>query len=263
MNSPRRNGRAMAAILSIGVIVYIAVAVAFAVYLLTRAFSHEAQGVSEFEKASLGALIVVIGTGLTAFAALYTAERQAATAREVESLKDRTAKELATFTAGTARDLATFTSKLTGDVEDLKAQSAQSLERLKAYLDAEKIAHRELCSAASMYFYALRSAALDSSWDEQFLKEGEAGMIKATQHLIYVGEQMRDDWLNFWQEAQHIYRAALAKPIEERPQLLWANILEMVPDGLSRLNLRDRYAQVEHTASRAIREDMSTQHLQP
>lgn len=247
MNSPRRKGRAMIAILFIGIILYLGTAVAFAAYLLYRAFS---QGVGDFEKVAIGALIAVLGTGLTALAALYTANRQAAAAREVEFLRSEMSK-----------DLAQIASKLNADLETLKAQAAQSLERLKAYLDAEKIAHRELCGAAAIYFYALRSAAL-GSWDDQLLKKAEAGMIEATRHLIYVGDKMRSDWLTFWQEAQHIYRTALAEPDEgNRTQLINTNISEKVQDGSSRLDLRDRYDRLEGTARGAIKEEMGMRNL--
>lgn len=53
---------------------YIITAVGFAVYLAWRAYTV---GIGDFEKAALGSIIAVIGTGLTACAALYTAHRQA------------------------------------------------------------------------------------------------------------------------------------------------------------------------------------------
>lgn len=231
-NLPRRDGRALTAVLVTGIILYIGVAVAFAAYLLTLAFFR---GVGEFEKAAIGALIAVIGTGLTALGALYTANRQAAAAREVEILRAR----------------------LTGDLDTVKAQSAESLERLKASLDAEKTAHRELYGAATIYFYALRSAAL-RSWDEAFLKKAESGMFEAARHLIYVSEQMRGDWFRFWQEADTIYRKALAEPDEaKRRQLLGTSITEPIQDGQSLADLRDLHSRLQETATRAIEKEMS------
>ena len=228
----------MRVVLLIGIICYIATAVAFAVYLLFRAYS---EGVGEFEKVAIGALIAVIGTGLTALAAIYTAVRQAAAAREVELLRLETGKVLAQLTSDLNRDL-----------QSLQAQSAQSLERLKAALDAGKIAYRELGGSAAVYFYALRSVAL-GTWDEQLLKTAEAAMVGTSQHLMFVSDVIRADWLNFWQEAQHIYRATLEEPDEgKRPQFLGNAIKEQVRDGRSRLNLRDRYSRLEMTIRQAI-----------
>jgi NADPH-dependent glutamate synthase beta subunit-like oxidoreductase len=114
----------MNVVLFIGLLAYIAIAVAFAVYFLTHAYLYQ---VGDFEKAAIGALIAVVGTGLTAMAAIYTANRQALAAHQVEILRGETSRELADLTA-----------KLTAELEVIKSHSARSLERLKTYLDAEK-----------------------------------------------------------------------------------------------------------------------------
>jgi hypothetical protein len=83
-------------------------------------------------------------------------------------------------------------------------------------------------------------------------------MVEAARHVIYVGTEMRDEWFNFWQEAQHIYRASVhEKDAGKRAELLKQDILEPVPDGRSRMNLRDRYARVEEVARDAIQEELA------
>jgi hypothetical protein len=94
---------------------YVSIAVAFAVYLISRAC---VMGINDFQNAALAALIAVIGTGLTACASVYAAIRQALASHEVEISKLQTGTQLAEFNAN-----------LTEQIEGLKAQSAQSLER--------------------------------------------------------------------------------------------------------------------------------------
>jgi hypothetical protein len=222
----------MGVLIFLGLAAYIVVAVAFAIYFLMNAYLHP---VGDFEKAAIGAVIAVIGTGLTAVSAVYTANRQALTAQRVQILS----------------------AKLTTQIEGLKAESAQSLERLKAFLDADKNAYRELSGAAATYFYSLRSVALDQ-WNDAILKAAEDGMVAATRYLIYVEQEMRDTWLRFWQEAQLIHRTARNEPDDKkRPDLIRDEIMKEVPIGGGTLNFRDQYQLLEATARQAITRERS------
>jgi uncharacterized membrane protein YccC len=222
----------------VGLLLYMALAVAFASFLLYQAIFL---GLREFEKAAVGALIAVIGTGLTALGALFAALRQAAVAKEIEDFRKQSATELATLTA-----------TLTRDSERMKADSAESLERLKAALNISATAYREIVGAASTYFYALRSAA-QGFWNEETLTKAQALMVDAVRYLIHVDQQMQDVWLEFWQEAQYIQREAEGINEEKRrAKSLTELIEEPVEDGSSRRNLRDRYHSVQATASKAL-----------
>lgn len=226
--------RSMSALIFLGLAAYIVVAVAFAVYFLVNAFFHP---VGDFAKAAIGAVIAVVGTGLTAVSAVYTSNRQALAAQQVQILS----------------------AKLTGEIEALKAQSSRSLERLKAFLDADKNAYREISGAAATYFYSLRSVAMDK-WNDKLLATAEDGMVSATRHLIYVDQNMRDTWLRFWQEAQLIHRKAHQEPDDKkRPALILAEIMRDVPTPDGTLNFRDQYKQVEDTARMAIARERSTE----
>jgi hypothetical protein len=224
--------KSMGVLIFLGLAAYIVVAVAFAIYFLINAYLHP---VGDFEKAAIGAVIAVIGTGLTAVSAVYTANRQALAAQRVQILS----------------------AKLTTQIEGLKAESAQSLERLKAFLDADKNAYRELSGSAATYFYSLRSVAMDQ-WNDAILKAAEDGMVAATRYLIYVEQEMRDTWLRFWQEAQLIHRTARNEPDDKkRPDLIRDEIMKDVPTRGGTLNFRDQYQLLEDTARRAITRERS------
>ena len=224
----------MTALIFLGLAAYIVVSVAFAVYFLVNAYLHP---LGDFEKAAVGAVIAVVGTGLTAVSAIYIANRQALAAQQVQILS----------------------AKLTIQLEELKAQSSRSLERLKAFLDADKNAYREISGAAATYFYSLRSVAMDK-WDDKLLEVAEVGMVSATRYLIYVDQEMRDIWLRFWQEAQLIHRKARQEPDDKkRPVLILDEIMQDVPTPDGTLNFRDQYKQVEDTARLAIARERGTE----
>jgi hypothetical protein len=241
---PRITGQRIAStLLFLGLLVYIGSAVAMAVYLLGRAYSAP---LDDFGKVALAALIAIIGTSLTACASVYAANRQALAAQQVEVLKLQTGAQLAEFNSG-----------LTAQIEDLKAQSAQALERLKMYLDAGKMAYRDLSGAAAVYFYTLRSVAL-GSWDGTALQRAESGMIDACRHLIYVDEAMRDAWLGFWQEAQYVYREALKEQQEgQRSAVIQKELAKKVRGGGESLTFNDRYQRLEETAREAVKKVIS------
>ena len=65
-------------------------------------------------------------------------------------------------------------------------------------------------------------------------------MISATRHLIYVKDDMRNEWFDFWQVAQRIDRAARREPDEvKRPPLIASLIAEKVKFGRANLDLRE------------------------
>ena len=54
-------------------------------------------------------------------------------------------------------------------------------------------------------------------------------MVDAARHLLYVSPEMRDMWLNFWQEAQYIYREAMKEQdVGKRPAALCSLIEEQI-----------------------------------
>jgi hypothetical protein len=235
--------KAMVVILFIGFAAYIAMAVGFAAYFLLNAFLYQ---VGDFEKASIGAFIAVVGTGLTALGAVYAANRQALAAHQVEILRGETSEKLAELTAN-----------LTQNLEVIKTQSARSLERLKMHLDAEKNAYRELSGAAATYFYSLRSIAMNK-WDEAALKAAEDGMIAATRHLIYVDQEMRDTWMAFWQEAQLIHRKGREETDnDKRPSIVEGQIMLKVSTADGKLDFRDQYLKVDDMARQAVARERS------
>ncbi|MBC7926616.1 MAG: hypothetical protein H7039_13250 [Bryobacteraceae bacterium] len=234
--------RAMTIILMVGFSAYIAITVGFAAYVLFEKFWR---GVNGTENIVLAALIAVIGTGLTALSAVYGANRQVLAAKEVELLRVKTGTELAEIGA-----------KLTGEIETLKADSAQTLERLKMYLDAEKIAYRELYGAAATYFFALRSTARNT-WDDALLSRAETSMVEASRHLIYTTDHARNVWLAFWQEAQFIFRQGVNElDVHRRPAIIETEMNKQVSDGGVRSNFRDRYADLEQTIREAIQSEV-------
>jgi hypothetical protein len=137
---------------------------------------------------------------LTACAAIYTAHRQGLVAKQIESIKKNTGAELARLTAD-----------LTKEIEAMKSQSAESLQRLGVHLNSGVVAYRELFGAAAVYYYALRSAGADEKWNDAALPKAQEGMIEATRQLLYVSKEMNDRWFHFWQEAEFIYRTAIAE----------------------------------------------------
>ena len=232
------RGRIVGAVMLGIAAVYLAFTLAFAGYLLSRMYRRT---LTDFDKASAGALIAVIGTGLTALGTFYTSNRQASAAAQLEAYRRQGAREAAEFQAG-----------LTSGLDEVKAHAVESLERLKTSLDAGKVAYRELFGASTIYFYTLRSAAL-GEWDDSALKKAEALMIETTRHLLYVSVEVRDEWLAFWQEAQRIHRTALGEGDEKkRPGIVRERMLERIKDGSSTLDLRERHSRLEQTAKSAV-----------
>ncbi|MGJ5065222.1 hypothetical protein [Bradyrhizobium oligotrophicum] len=142
-------------------------------------------------------------------------------------------------------------AKLDESLADLKATSEESLAKLRVELDSSQNAYRELFGAATVMFYALRSATL-AKWDEDSLKAAETSMISATRQLIHVDEQMRNQWFDFWQRAQEIYRLTSKERKERRPALASKLIGEKVDSALGELDLRELHIGVESAARRAI-----------
>jgi hypothetical protein len=235
--------KAMSALLFVGFISYITITVALSGFLLSNAYLF---GAADFEKLAITALIAVIGTGLTALATVYSSNRQALAANQVELLKEKINTDLLNLTAKINRDLAV-----------LKTISDRSLERLKMSLDAEKNAYREISGAAATYFYSLRSVALNT-WDEGSLKIAEDGMVAATRHLIYVDDVMRNAWMDFWQNAQAIYRNARDEKVEtKRPSIVEEGMNRKLSSDTGKHDFRDQYGRVEQVARLAVARETS------
>jgi hypothetical protein len=198
------TGGRMAFLLGLGAILYILLAAGCAVYLLWKAYTLPTGSMqSDFDKLAIAALVAVVGTGLTGLAAVYSATRQSATAYQVAEYNGIISTSLADMKASTDASLTQMKAHLDESLARLKAASDESLARLKVALDAGQIAYRELFGTATVYFHALRSAAL-GKWDGENLKAAETAMISATRHLINVSSDMRNQWFDFWQRAQEM-----------------------------------------------------------
>jgi hypothetical protein len=244
-NDPRFTAeRVFTILLFVGFCAYFVTAVGFASFLLYSAFVG---GMGDFEKVGIGAIIAVLGTGLTAFAAVYGAHRQALVARQVEILKRDTGTELARLSAD-----------LTRDIEGMKTESAKSLQRLGVHLNSGVTAYRELFGAAAVYFYALRSAGAAQAWDGAPLAKAQEGMIEATRQLIYVSQEMNDRWLHFWQDAEFIYWTALVEDEAARRSSIRTEMARKNPQKDGQANdFRDLFAALEAAAKAAIANEIS------
>jgi hypothetical protein len=250
----------MAFLLGVGTVVYVVLAAGCAFYLLWLAYSlPPVEKLTDFIKIAIGGLLAVIGTGITGVAAVYSATRQSATAFQVATYNGEIAANLALMKESADNRLIVMKGSIDNALANLKTNSDESLARLKVALDASQNANRELFGTASIYFYALRSIALGGKWDEDSLKSSETAMIAATQNLLNVNEELRDQWFNFWQRAQHIYRDAAAAQLsdEQRPPLVKKLIAERVPFGSAELDLRGMHNQLERTAKSAIEQSLA------
>ncbi|UIY31470.1 hypothetical protein LZK73_30865 (plasmid) [Neorhizobium galegae] len=185
-------------VLAVGLLACIGVTAYSAILILREAI--QAQKLDQFSGVAIGALIAVVGTCLTALASLYTTNRQAEVTAFVEKAR-----------VNAQEDLTKLQEVITARLDKLRADSAADLERLKKTLDFQTTAHRELAGAAAMYFYALRSSAIDTFNGDE-LERAETRMIETSRHLTYVADSFEDDWLAFWQAAQAIKRDAKEHP---------------------------------------------------
>ncbi|PBB14184.1 hypothetical protein CK231_10710 [Mesorhizobium loti] len=84
-------------------------------------------------------------------------------------------------------------------------------------------------------------------------------MVAATRHLIHVTDKMRDEWYDFWQRAQEIYRAICADAdTAKRCEQVWALIDETSQYGMSELDFRQRHHRLEKTSGSAIKVDTAS-----
>lgn len=217
--------------LLVAIAVYFVVAIPFAGRQVWLAwYDTAAHATTEFQKLFITALITLVGTGLTAAVALYAAFRQAATAVQVAQMGAQTSKQLAAY----------------------NAQMAETLARLKTTLDTGQVAYLELFGAATMYFHALRSAAL-GLYQEARLRAAEDAMIAASRHLIYVDDPTRNRWFEVWQRAQDVARAMHAQKDARRRGPTTARLLaELVEVEGGPFDLRGLHARLERTVKDAI-----------
>lgn len=250
---PAESRCIVALLLGVGAVLYVILAAACAGYLLWNAYNlPPVERLSDFNKLAISALIAVVGTGLTGLAAVYSATRQSATAFQVARYNGEIAANLALMKTSADSELTLMKGSIDKALAELKGSADESLARLKVVLDASQSANRELFGTASIYFYALRSVAL-GKWDEESLKTSEAVMVSATRHLLNVDEELRDEWFDFWQRAQHIYRTAAEEPNKAaRSKLVAELIAEKLSFGTKRWDLRDLHSRLERTAKAAL-----------
>lgn len=250
---PARSGGVVAFFLGAGAVLYVLLAAGCAAYLLWNAYKLEpVDRLSDFNKLAIGALIAVVGTGLTGLAAVYSATRQSATAFQVAEYNGLISANLAAIKQSADAELTQIKGAMDKAIAELKTNSDEALARLKVALDAGQIANKELLGTASTYFYALRSFAI-GLLNEDLLKTSEASMVTAARHVINVDEPLRDQWFDFWQRAQNVYLAATNEPnVNARPDLVRKLIEEKINFGSERLNLRDLHSRVEKMARLAL-----------
>jgi hypothetical protein len=268
---PARSGGVTAFFLGAGLLLYVALTAGFSVYLLWMAFTlPPVERLGDFIKLAIGALIAVIGTGITAVAAVYSATRQSATAFQVAAYNGEIAANLAAMKE--SADSKLFDMKESADnklvamkggidqaLANLRANSDESLAKLKVALDASQNANRELFGTASIYFHALRSIAVSDQWDAESLKSSETLMIAATQNLLNVNQALRDQWFDFWQRAQDIYREAAAPQLADGMRA--PRVKELMEKEVSfrsgRYDLRGLHVELEKTAKSAIQQSLA------
>jgi hypothetical protein len=176
------------------------------------------RGVGDFQKAAIGPAVALIGSCLATFTSAY-----------VVNLQKQVSQDLAVLTA----------------------QSSQQLERLKVELDSRKIAYRELCSAAAVYYYSLRSSARNK-WNAKTVEKAESGMINAAHYLLYVDDELADTWKGFWQQAQYIFREAREdRSGRRKEEILKEKMLEKIGTD-KKLNLRELHLALENRAKTVL-----------
>jgi hypothetical protein len=268
---PAISGGVTAFFLGAGLLLYVALTAGFSVYLLWMALTlPPVERLSDFIKLAIGALIAVIGTGITAVAAVYSATRQSATAFQVAAYNGEIAANLAAMKE--SADTKFFDMKESADnklvamkgaidqaLANLKATSDESLAKLKVALDASQNANRALFGTASIYFHALRSIAVSNQWDTESLKSSETAMIAATKDLLNVNRKLRDQWFDFWQRAQDIYREAGAPQLadDERASRVKELMEEEIRFRSGIFDLRGLHAELEKTAKSAIKKSLA------
>jgi hypothetical protein len=275
---PAQSKGLTATSIGIGLLVYVVLTAGFAGYLLWMAFTlPPVERMSDFIKLAIGALIAIIGTGITAVAAVFSATRQSATAFQVASYNGEIATILAAMKE--SADTRLFEMKDSADkklievksgidqaLANLKANSDESLAKLKVALDASQNANRELFGTASVYFYALRSIAVSDQWDVESLKSSETAMIAATKDLLNVREDLRNQWFDFWQRAQDIYREASSPQLadDERAPLVRKLLEKEIEFRSGKCDLHRLQGKMEETAKAAIEQSLAkTQAVPP
>lgn len=204
--------------------------------------------IDDFNRYAIAALVAVVGTGLTGIASVYSATRQSATASQVAEYNGYVAQVLAVMKHETDQSLKDMDLKIGKTLTAMKEESDKTLATLKVGLDLGHVAYRELFGAATIYFHALRSFALGSKWDEAALKSAEDGMIAATPRIIHVSKEMRDEWFNFWQNAQAV------RQDKAHWEGRWKKVTpQMIGKAISDHSLRDTHSNLEKIASKRMR----------
>jgi hypothetical protein len=153
------GGGKMAVVLGAGAVLYTLLAAGCAVYLLWKAYSLPTSvAPGNFTTLAVGALVAVVGTGLTGLAAVYSATRQSATAYQVAQYSGDISANLALMKQKADSDLAEMKGDIDKALTRLKSASDESLTRLKLALDAGQTANRELFGVATVYFHTLRTS---------------------------------------------------------------------------------------------------------
>jgi hypothetical protein len=233
-------------VLGLAATLFAALAAGAAGYLLWQAYSPPpGTTLGDLEKATVAALIGLIGVGITSLVAIYGATRQASTALQIARYNADIAERLAKQRAETDHTLLGLRTDTDRTLAGMRSKIDESLARLKVALDVEHAACAELYGVATVYFYALRSIAQGASPVDTLLP-AEAAMVASTRQLLYVPEAVRNQWFVFWQRAHEIQRAVAAEAAAtEQRDAAKRLIGERTATSGGRLDLREIHVALE------------------
>lgn len=243
---PKRIGT-ISVLLGVGAFLFVVLAISCAGFLLYQA--RQIGATAGFDAFAIGALVALMGTGLTGLTSIYSATLQANTTARLGEYTAEVAKQTTTIKDTTDRNLADLKANVDRSLAEFKKNADEALTRLKISLDASQVAHRELFGCATVYFHALRAGA-KGVWDSESLKNAQAAMVVVSRQLLHVEQEMRDQWFEFWQRAEDIFIEAMKEPDpERRADIAHKAILKPLegPDDV-KLNFRQLHDRLEKTA---------------
>ena len=175
---------------------------------------------------SKGALAALVAIGVAAIAwltsALLVAQVQTITLEGFTKLATLLVAPLASLlAAGAAIWAADRQSKTTRDVEFLRLDLGRRLEGIKNRLSAERKAYDELYAAMSTYYYTLSLLEV-GKLDAKRLLVADQGMVAASRYLISIlDEKDRGCWMRYWQACRELEEAAAAVSSIAEREALW------------------------------------------
>lgn len=226
------------------------------IILLYRA--RQGSAPTGFDAFAIAALIALIGTSLSALTAVYSATIQASTTARVGEYNADTNRKIAELKKNSDEYLAAHKESLDRSLAVFKKNADEALTKLKISLDASQVAHRELFGCATVYFHCLRAGAM-GVWSKSSFSEAQAAMVIASRQLLYVENDMRDQWFEFWQHGENIFRRFEREDDPENIQSIASKAFlkkVLVPESYKRnddppkieIDFREMHNRLEQTA---------------